>query len=57
VSRWRVGAAVQAEATGAQLAALAAGDGGHLRASTVRRRDAAPPPLRYGMCGRLQVWN
>ncbi len=56
LSRWRDGAAAQAEATGTQLAALAAGDGAHLRSSTVRRRNAAPPPLGYGMCGRLQVW-
>jgi len=56
VSQWRDGAAAQAEATGAQLAALAVGDGAHLHSSTVRRHDPAPVPLRYGMCGRLQVW-
>lgn len=55
-SRWRDGAAAQAAATEAHLAALAAADGSHLEASVVRRREAAPPPRRYGMCGRLQVW-
>jgi mannose-6-phosphate isomerase-like protein (cupin superfamily) len=55
-SRWRDGAAAQAAATEAHLAALATGDGAHLAESVVRRRDAAPPPRRYGMCGRLQVW-
>ena len=56
VGRWREGALAQAEATGAQLSALAAGSGDHLASSAVHRADAAPPPLRYGMCGRLQVW-
>lgn len=56
-SRWRDGAAAQATATGAHLAALAQGDGTHLSASSVRRREAVPPPPRYGMCGRLQVWS
>jgi len=54
--RWRDGALAQAEATGAQLDALAAGCGDHLAASVVRRVEAEPPPPRYGMCGRLQVW-
>ncbi len=56
-SRWRDGAAAQATATGAHLAALARGDGTHLSASSVQRREAVPPPPRYGMCGRLQVWS
>jgi mannose-6-phosphate isomerase-like protein (cupin superfamily) len=55
-SRWRDGAAAQAAATEAHLAALAAADGSHLSTSVVRRRGAAPPPRRFGMCGRLQVW-
>jgi len=50
----RDGAAAQAAATGAQLTALANADGSHLRASAVRRKDAA---ARYGMCGRLAVWS
>jgi len=54
-ARWRDGAAAQAAATQAHLAALAAGDGSHLRESVVRRRAVASP-WRYGMCGRLQVW-
>lgn len=54
--RWRDGAAAQAAATEAHLAALAAGDGAHLGDAVVRRQDAAPGPRRYGMCGRLQVW-
>jgi hypothetical protein len=50
------GAAAQVTTTAAQVGALGRGDGGHLRQAVVRRREAAPPPLRYGMCGRLQVW-
>jgi mannose-6-phosphate isomerase-like protein (cupin superfamily) len=50
------GAAAQVTATATQVAALSRSDGSHLRQAVVRRRDAAPPPLRYGMCGRLQVW-
>jgi hypothetical protein len=55
--RWRDGAAAQAAATGAHLAALATGDGTHLASATVRRLDPLTPPPRYGMCGRLQVWS
>jgi mannose-6-phosphate isomerase-like protein (cupin superfamily) len=55
-SRWRDGAAAQAAATEAHLAALAVGDGAHLADSVVRRSETAPPPRRFGMCGRLQVW-
>lgn len=55
--RWRAGALAQAEATGAQLDALAAGRADHLAHSTVRHAEAAPPPRRYGMCGRLQTWR
>lgn len=55
-ARWRDGAVAQAAATRDHLAALAVGDGTHLRASVVRRRAAASP-WRYGMCGRLQVWG
>jgi hypothetical protein len=56
IRRWRDGALAQAEATGEHLRALAAGQAGHLAESAVHRADAAPPPLRFGMCGRLQVW-
>jgi mannose-6-phosphate isomerase-like protein (cupin superfamily) len=56
-SRWRDGAAAQAAATSAHLAALATGDGSHLADSTVRRLEPLPPPPRFGMCGRLQVWS
>ncbi|HLT11074.1 MAG TPA: cupin domain-containing protein [Micromonosporaceae bacterium] len=55
--RWRAGALAQAEATGAQLEALAAGRCDHLAQSTVRRAESVPPPRRYGMCGRLQTWR
>jgi mannose-6-phosphate isomerase-like protein (cupin superfamily) len=51
------GAAAQVTATAAQVGALGRGDGSHLRQAVVRRRDAAAPPPRYGMCGRLQVWT
>jgi mannose-6-phosphate isomerase-like protein (cupin superfamily) len=51
------GAAAQVAATAAQVGALGRGDWSHLRQAVVRRRDAAPAPLRYGMCGRLQVWT
>lgn len=56
-TRWREGALAQAQATGEQLAALAAGRGEHLAGSSVHHAEAAPPPRRYGMCGRLQVWH
>jgi mannose-6-phosphate isomerase-like protein (cupin superfamily) len=52
---WSKGPHAAAEATGAQLAALASGDVSHLAASSVH---ALPPPgaeRRYGCCGVLGV--
>ncbi len=54
--RWREGAAAAAAATRDQLAALAAGDPGHLAAA---RTHATGPTAtgRFGMCGRLDVYH
>lgn len=51
------GALRQAEATRGHLDALADGDGSHLKDSAVYTADAAPGPLRNGMCGHLRVWD
>ncbi|MEU8378966.1 cupin domain-containing protein [Streptosporangium sp. NPDC048865] len=52
-SRWREGPLRAAEATGAQLAALRAGDLGHLREAAVTEVPAVP---RDGMCGHLMTY-
>lgn len=52
---WRRRALAEAERTGEQLRALAAGDAGHLAESAVFTAAAAEP--RYGMCGHLQTWD
>jgi hypothetical protein len=55
-SRWRAGALAAAERTGEQLAALAAGDAGHL----ARGRTHVAEPSRlagYGMCGRRDAYE
>ncbi|WP_156761608.1 cupin domain-containing protein [Microbacterium karelineae] len=52
---WRRGPLAQAERTGAQLDALARGDGSHLIEATVGDADAAPAEA-WGMCGRLTVF-
>jgi mannose-6-phosphate isomerase-like protein (cupin superfamily) len=54
---WRQRALAQAELTGDQLAALAAGDGTHLSRSAVFTAPAVAAPRRYGMCGRLRQWD
>ncbi|MZD06826.1 cupin, partial [Streptomyces sp. SID5785] len=53
--RWRDGAHAAAAATGAQLAALRAGDAQHLTGARVL---ATGPTARgrFGMCGRLDVY-
>ncbi|MCQ4079637.1 cupin domain-containing protein [Streptomyces sp. RB6PN25] len=53
---WRRGAAAQAERTGARLDALAQGHAPHLAEAALTTAEQAPA-LRYGMCGRLQVWD
>lgn len=54
---WRRGALAQAQRTGAQLDDLAAGRAPHLADAAVQHTLPAPGPRRYGMCGRLQVWD
>lgn len=53
---WRDRPLAQAERTGEHLTALAVGDGSHLSGATVRTADAVPGQ-RFGMCGRLSVWD
>ena len=52
---WRTRALAQVEAAGRQIAELAEGRAAHLGASGVHTAD--PLPGRYGMCGRLGVWD
>jgi hypothetical protein len=54
--RWEQGAAAVSRRTGEQLAALAAGDHGHLREAAVARL-AEPAPITLGMCGRLGPYD
>lgn len=54
---WEQGARAQAERTGAHLADLARGRAPHLAEAAVRTADPRTGPLRYGMCGRLRVWD
>jgi mannose-6-phosphate isomerase-like protein (cupin superfamily) len=56
-AQWRERALAQAQRTGALLERLAAGDAGHLRAAAVCEAEPTPPPLGFGMCGRLQTWS
>lgn len=53
---WRDRPLAQAERTGEHLAALAAGDPAHLAHAAVHTADAVPGQ-RFGMCGRLSVWD
>jgi hypothetical protein len=52
---WQAGPLAAAQATGEQLAALAAGDHRHLDQASIH--GLAPPPevRRYGCCGTLGV--
>lgn len=54
---WSAGPRAQAAETGRQLDALQSGRADHLMNSAVYRADAEPGPERFGMCGRLTVWN
>ncbi|WP_432542211.1 cupin domain-containing protein [Kineococcus sp. SYSU DK002] len=53
---WSAGPAAQAARTGEQLRALAEGRAGHLAEAAVRSTAPAPGE-RFGMCGRLTVWD
>jgi hypothetical protein len=53
---WRDGPLASADATGAQLAALASGDAGHLRAAAVRSLPPPPGERRFGCCGTLGTY-
>jgi mannose-6-phosphate isomerase-like protein (cupin superfamily) len=53
---WSDGPLAQATQTGLQLDALQAGRADHLTDSAVYRAEAEPD-VRFGMCGRLTVWN
>ncbi|WP_022882814.1 cupin domain-containing protein [Gryllotalpicola ginsengisoli] len=54
---WRQGPLAQVEATRLQLDRLEGGDGATLWGSGVAVRQPEPGPERWGMCGRLTVWN
>jgi mannose-6-phosphate isomerase-like protein (cupin superfamily) len=54
---WQERPLAQAQRTGEQLDALAAGHGEHLSQADVYTADAAGGDRRFGMCGRLQVWD
>jgi mannose-6-phosphate isomerase-like protein (cupin superfamily) len=54
---WSGGPLAQATETGEQLDALQAADVGHLMNSAVHLATAEPGPEKFGMCGRLTVWN
>jgi hypothetical protein len=47
----------ETERTRGQLAALAAGNAGHLADGAVVRGEPTPGARRFGMCGRLQTWQ
>lgn len=53
---WSAGPLAQATQTGLQLDALQAGSADHLMNSGVYHAEAEPGE-RFGMCGRLTVWN
>lgn len=54
--RWQAGALRAATATGEQLAALKAGDFGHLTKAAVRALPAPTERGRLGMCGLLDTY-
>jgi mannose-6-phosphate isomerase-like protein (cupin superfamily) len=54
---WEERPFAQARRTGAFLDDLAAGHGAHLARADVYTAGAAAQPPRFGMCGRLQVWD
>ena len=52
---WRRRPLAHAAATGDHLAALGAGQAGHLAAAAVEKADGPVP--KYGMCGHLTTWQ
>ncbi|MFD7923112.1 cupin domain-containing protein [Streptomyces sp. NPDC059740] len=54
--RWQAGAAAASAATGEQLDRLRAGDASHLAEAAVYARHTEPQ-RRFGMCGRLDVYD
>lgn len=54
---WARTVEAETERTRAQLLALGAGDGAHLREAAVIRGEPRPEPRLWGMCGRLQTWT
>jgi mannose-6-phosphate isomerase-like protein (cupin superfamily) len=54
---WRERPLAQAQRTGEQLDALATGHGEHLAQADVFTADAIGGDRRFGMCGRLRVWD
>lgn len=54
---WTETVNAETERTRGQLAALAAGDAGHLAQGTVVRGEPTPGVRLFGMCGRLQTWQ
>ena len=55
--RWRAGAKRLADETGAALDGLDRGDGSHLRRAGLNRLPAPTEQVRFGMCGRLAVYD
>ncbi|GAA3744007.1 cupin domain-containing protein [Salinactinospora qingdaonensis] len=55
--KWLRGAREQARRTGAHLDDLASGTAPHLAEATVHTAAPAAGAPRYGMCGRLGVWD
>jgi mannose-6-phosphate isomerase-like protein (cupin superfamily) len=53
---WKSGPAAAAEATAAQIDALARGDASHLSAASVHRQVPSDDVRRYGCCGTLGVF-
>lgn len=53
---WRAGPLAAANTTGEQLAALAAGDAGHLLSAAVRTMPPPPSERRFGCCGTLGTY-
>ncbi|WP_179816334.1 cupin domain-containing protein [Allostreptomyces psammosilenae] len=54
---WRAGADAQARRTAAQLDELAAGRAPHLAEAAVHVTEPLGGARRFGMCGRLRVWD
>lgn len=55
-ARWEAGPKAEVERTAAHLAAVAAGDGTHLRDASVHRLDPPPAERGLGCCGTLGTY-